>query len=136
MCPMNDEPSIVGEWPSLRGGEIQELIAQEFWCDGKLEDEANVLYLKVSNEWHRLYFDYEIVFWQKGPNGIDDPSADRGKEFGYPLRDLKEELGLNDQTIVECTRELLSNGVAVLFQFSNGKHIQVSSVDDQTKIKT
>lgn len=133
---MNDESSIIGDWPVFSGGEIQELIAQEFWCDGKLEDEANVIYLKVSNEWHRLYFDYEIIFWKKGPNGIDDPNADRGKDFGYTLRDLKAELGLKNQTIIECTKEVLLKGVAVLFRFSNGKNIQVSSVNDQTKIKT
>lgn len=85
---MNEDVSIVGEWPNLIGGVVQEVIAQEFWCDRELEDEANVLYLKVSDKWHRLYFDYEVIFWQTGSNGLDDPSAYRGKEFGYPLRDL------------------------------------------------
>lgn len=132
---MNEDASIVGEWPNLIGGVVQEIIAQEFWCDGILEDEANVLYLKVSDKWHRLYFDYEIIFWKTGPNGIDDPSADRGKEFGNPLRDLVQELDLSGQKITKCERLILPNGIAVNFQFSNGVTTVISSINDQTKIK-
>ncbi len=132
---MNEDASIVGEWPRLIGGVVQEIVAQEFWCDGTLEDEANILYLKISDKWHRLYFDYEIIFWKTGPNGINDYNADRGKEFGYPLRDLVRELDLFGQTLTKCEKLILPNGVAVNFEFSNGVNIVVSSINDQTKIK-
>ncbi len=129
------KPSINGEWPKLENRTIEKLIAQEFWCDEKLEDEANVLYIKASGEWYRLYFDDEIVFWRNGSNGLQDETASRNQEFGYPLVDWGHKLGVEGATVSSCTSRLTSEGAQVEFVFSNGRSLAVESIDDQTRIK-
>ncbi|WP_444918331.1 hypothetical protein [Microbulbifer sp. JMSA003] len=41
---MIDKISINGDWPEIENKELEKLIAQEFWCENKREDQANILY--------------------------------------------------------------------------------------------
>jgi hypothetical protein len=54
----SEELSVNGEWPDLKTKIIEKLIAQEYWYKGKLDEAANVIWLKISGKWFRLYFDY------------------------------------------------------------------------------
>ena len=128
-----NELSINGEWPSLENSVIEELIAQEFWSEGKCEDQVNVLYVKVSGNWVRLYFDYSIIFWRSGDNGVHDEGADRSM---YPLIDLGAQLGVVGNKITSCVGSLIDGGAQVKFKFSGGQSLTVQSINDATLIKT
>src|SRR6478672_3831919 len=55
---------INGTVPDLIGRVCDGLLAQAFLQHGDLVESANILYLHVADVWHRLYFDYGIVFWR------------------------------------------------------------------------
>ena len=127
------ELSINGEWPELENEEVEGLVAQEFWCDGECEDQANILYLRASGEWFRLYFDYSIIFWRPGDNGFQNEDVDRSM---YPLVDLGRDLGVVGSKILSCVGSLISGGAQVEFKFSNGQSLTVQSINDVTSVKT
>lgn len=112
------ELSINGEWPELDNKEVEELIAQEFWYDGECKDQANVLYIRASGKWFRLYFDYSIIFWRPGDNGFQNEYADRSI---YPFINFGKELSVIGSKISSCVGGLIEGGAQVEFIFSNGK---------------
>src|SRR6516165_3282035 len=62
--PVLEELDINGDPPALAGLTCQELLVQQYWYSGRLEDEANVIFLKFGQRWYRLYFDSGIIFWR------------------------------------------------------------------------
>lgn len=52
---------VVGKQPSLIGWPFEEFIAQEYWYENQLAEEANVFWIKQKGEWHHLCFD-EVDF--------------------------------------------------------------------------
>lgn len=57
-------PEINGVEPPLVGRSPDVLLGQEYWHCGKLKEPAYVSFLSVDSQWHRLYFEYDIVFWR------------------------------------------------------------------------
>ncbi|WP_413663483.1 hypothetical protein ACG1BZ_20780 [Microbulbifer sp. CNSA002] len=133
---MMDKISINGDWPEIENKELEKLIAQEFWCKNKREDQANILYIKVSGDWIRVYVDYEILFWRSGNNGLEDPKASRETDFGYPLIDWGKTLGIEGTVIKSVSANRITGGAQIEFKFSNNKVFKVQSIDDYTTIKT
>ena len=72
-----EEVEVNGYWPKIKRQTLQEMIVQQFWYEGVLEEPANVVYLKVNNGWFRLYFDYGIVLWRKDNEGLEDELASK-----------------------------------------------------------
>ncbi|WP_444888420.1 hypothetical protein [Microbulbifer sp. JMSA008] len=44
-----EEFEVNGHWPQIENQSLQEMIVQEFWYDGVLEEPANVVYLKIDS---------------------------------------------------------------------------------------
>lgn len=125
-----------GHWPKIEKQSLQEMIVQEFWYDGVLEESANVVYLKINSHWFRLYFDCGIVFWRQDNEGLEDDFASRSNDTGYPLIDLAENLRVKGAEIIQCRGRIIAGGSEVEFQFSDNPPIIFQCINDVTSIKT
>ncbi|WP_148261962.1 hypothetical protein [Methylomonas methanica] len=131
-----EELSVNGEWPDLKTKVVEKLIAQEYWYKGELVEAANVLWLKVSGKWHRLYFDYGIVFWRESNEEPHYVKPDANEDYDYPLNDLTEKYNLYGKTIESCEGAVIAGGSQVVFKFVNSKTIIFKSINDSTSIET
>ena len=131
-----EELEVNGYWPQIEKQSLQEMIVQEFWYEGVLEEPANVVYLNINGHWFRLYFDYGIVFWRQDNEGLEDELASRGNDTGYPLIDLAENLCLKGTKIMQCIGKVIPGGSEVEFQFSDKPPIIFQCINDVTSIKT
>jgi hypothetical protein len=116
--------------PDIKNKILGEMYVQEYWYDGTLEEEANVVYLKISDNWFRLYFDHTIIFWRQ--------NEDDFKPFNdstYKLRNLGVELGINNSTIIDFHMAQGETCSKVSFIFDN-KNVSFVCVGDTTSIET
>jgi len=132
---MDSNLSINGEWPQLEGKLLQEMLCHEMYYEGKLEELANVVYLKVDEKWHRLYFDYEIIFWRNENTAPKDYTMPEYSSY-FKLADVASKYSFKDSMIVEVTAHRVENGVEVGIYFNNGKKIIFSSINDVSNYRT
>lgn len=134
---MIDELDINGEPPFLDDQRLDELKVQSFWYNGVLEEEANVIFLKVAGKWHRLYFDCGIIFWRpetKGPKEFNFINDD-GSESSFPVINLGADRRLVGKIIESYTMEAIEGGSKVDFTFEGGEVINFINIDDITTIR-
>ncbi|PPD04180.1 MAG: hypothetical protein CTY29_06665 [Methylobacter sp.] len=132
----SEELSVNGEWPDLKTKIIEKLIAQEYWYKGKLNEAANVIWLKISGKWFRLYFDYGIVFWRESNEEPHYVKPEANEDYDYPLNDLTEKYNLSGKAIESCEGSVISGGSQVVFKIENGKTIKFKNINDATSIET
>jgi hypothetical protein len=87
---MVEDLEIYGTPPDIEGKYIDEIYVQPFCYDGKISDEANVVFIKFEGKWWRLYFDFGMIYWQKTE---DAPSVftywdEDGTEHHHPVIDI------------------------------------------------
>ena len=137
---MFTEPSgselIVGKQPNLVGQPFEEFIAQEYWHENQLAEEANVIWIKQKGLWHHLCFDEDIVFWRSVDKGPTYQKPKKDDIWDFPLRDLNEVYGLADQNLREIQHKVIEAKASIEFKFSNGFALKVTSENDTTKIET
>src|SRR5210317_1276558 len=105
--------------PLLTNQLCEELVCQQYWYQGKLAQEVDVLLLKVNGRWHQLYFDEGIVFWrlqQQAPVPVEQQAGD---PFAYPLIDIGEKFAIQGAVITDCTTEPLVEGARVTLVFED-----------------
>lgn len=124
-----DEISINGKQPKLEGLKLLELICHEMYYDGKLEELANVSYLYVDRKWHRLYFDYDIVFWRTHDSA---PQSYEMEELNcsFVAVDVAEKFKLKNEVIKSISPKIVNSGVEVEFTFNSGKVLVFSNIND------
>jgi len=127
-----DIPEIDGEWPDLAGKALQGLIAQECWYGKTLEEEANVVLIKVDGRWFHLYFDMGIIFWRTSSDEPHESKLADRVGYSYHLKDLGKELGLEGRLVEGMTARPVPGGVAVELSFEGGKRICFKNVDNLT----
>jgi hypothetical protein len=121
--------SVNGEPPQLAGLRCDAILCVEYWHAGRLVEPCNVTYLCFEGAWHRLYFDYGIIFWRRdegGPQPFDAPEM----ESTYPVVDLASKRGLAGACLSGYRMEPIERGSCVTFVFENGHRLAFSSVDD------
>lgn len=90
---MHEQLDINGKIPALTGLVCQELLCQQYWYKGQLEEEANIIYLKFGDVWHRLYFDCSMIFWRSNDSTpVNYQLKDEG--YNYPIVDLAQKFDL------------------------------------------
>ena len=105
---MDEELEINGIWPVLENGMLEELLCSEMWYQGKLEEPANVIFLKVNGNWYRLYFNYGIIFWRvdkEGPKEYTMPKY----ESHFKVVDVGRNYGLVNNLIESVVGRVLPN---------------------------
>ncbi len=136
MCMEIDSLEIDGDWPDFEGKRLQQLLAQECWYQKNLEEEANVVLIKVEECWYHLYFDIGIVFWRISSDEPHESKPQETEEFSYHLRNLGVDLDLAGRVIQSCTAKAIPGGSEVEFWFEDGKKILFKNVDNLTSYET
>ncbi len=118
-----------GTQPDLVGKRCEEMIALEYWHEGKLVDPANVVHLNFDGDWHLLYFDSGIVFWRddtRVPESFEAPEIDAS----YRAFDLAEVHALRGAKLTSLEAEPIEAGSQVRFGFEGDKQITFRNVRD------
>ena len=129
-----EDLDIVGEWPTFQGKTLEQLIAQQSWFEGELDDEANVVWLQISGEWHRLYFDSEAVYWSTASSGPRLPEGDADAP-DFPLNDLGAKHDLIGQAVTQVDGGWADQTSTVTFHFENGKALTFRNRFDTTTVR-
>ena len=128
---MSDALEIDGTQPSIEGNVCEELTAVQYWYGGKLVDPANVIHMKFSGSWYRLYFDHAITHWRQDnapPEGFEAKEIDAS----YRLDDIASSRNLRGKTLRSIQCETVSSGSKVTFAFESGPTLEITSVNDRS----
>ena len=132
---MTDQPlwdlDVNGDPPPLAGEICEALLLQQFVHAGEVVETANVIHLKFSGEWHRLYFDHGIVFWRKSV-GAPEAWSDTEEHWQNPLFDLGSHAGVVGSRVSYYAMTPPPEGSSVEFVFAHGKRVVFEDVADRT----
>lgn len=126
---------INGIQPKLEGHVCEALICQQYWYNGKRENEVDVLYIKADGRSYQLYFENGVVFWrnqQEIPHAFEQ---EPGSPLSYPLVDLGEKYKLKDRLIIDVKFEPLPDGVKASMEFENGGELVIYHQDNRCEIR-
>lgn len=126
---MPADVEVIGTEPELQGLCCEELICEGFVADGKLEADANVVFIRAGGFWHRLVIDAGVVFWRKQEQE-PTPWVVPEKDWFYPHRNVAEEFGLSGQEIDSIRIGRQNDAVEVLVCFRNGKSFALKNAND------
>ncbi len=132
---MDEKLEINGVWPVLESGMLEELLCSEMWYQGKVEESANVIYIKVNGSWHRLYFDYGIIFWRKDKEGPKEYAMPE-YESHFNVVDVGRKYNLVNNLIESVVGHVLPKGSEIIFRLANEKTITFSNIEDNTTYET
>ena len=121
--------------PKLSNQVCEALICQQYWYQGKLEQEVDALFIKVNEHWHRLYFDAGIVFWriqEDAPKPVESQATD---PFVYPLIDVSEKFDIKNCIITDYATEPMLEGVQVSIVFENKGSLIITHSDNKTALR-
>jgi hypothetical protein len=121
--------------PRLTEQLCEQLICQQYWYQGKLVQEVDVLYLKVNGRWHQLYFEEGIVFWRTQrhePLSIEQQEA---SPFDYPLIDIGQKFGIKDCIITDCITEPSVEGARVTLVFADKGSLFITHSEGKTRLQ-
>src|SRR5262245_66541646 len=83
-----------------------EFRVQQFWLEGRLADEWNVLFLRLSSRWVRFFFDAGVFFWKRQSPSL--PAKHENNEY----RLVRPEIAnvIEGRTILAASFSQLSSG--------------------------
>ena len=124
---------VIGATPHLESLRCDELLCEQYWHKGQLEEPANVIYLRCGDEWHRLCIDYGTIFWRT--------QKERPTPYLMPvwqgesrLDDLGVRIGIANHVIVSFEQAAIEGGAEVVLQFDNGQVLTLRNINDHTTI--
>jgi len=126
---------IDGIQPKLEGHVCESLICQQYWYNGKLDDEVDVLFIKADGRCYQLYFENGVVFWRTQQEVPQPFEYKQGDKFTYPFVDLGEKYQLNNRLITGLIVEPLPQGAKVHMQFENGGDLVLYHQENRTEIR-
>jgi hypothetical protein len=125
------QPPTYGTAPALVGAKLDALLCEAFIHRGKLQANANAVFLLVGGNWWRLALDAGTIHWRI-QNTAPEPWSVPASGWSYPHTDVGEEANLVGHK-VEYVRSGAEGAVArVELGFSNGKRFIVSNMNDST----
>jgi hypothetical protein len=114
----------------IAGHKCEAFLYQEYWHDGQLVNEANVLFLKTdSNLWQRICFDCGVLFWREEKEATSPPSQGR---HDYPLIDLGLKYNLNGRRIEKLWQSLVPMQGEFGLSFEGGTQIILRNSNDRS----
>jgi hypothetical protein len=124
---------INGSQPTLTGQTCEEILCQEYWYRGELKNPANVIHLRCGGRWHRLYFDWGVVFWRE--DGDEPAGYCEWKEGDDEFRtvDIGKQLDLCGRVVESVVATPIEAGSQVAFRFEGGRRLVFSCENDVTK---
>ena len=107
----------------LEGRRCSKFLAQQYWLDGRLEDEWNVLFLGFSDGTYvRFLFDSGEFFWREEAPSL--PDTFEGHDYRMVEPAFSREVNGRSIAAVLFT-SLISGGRAVSFSFVEGGALHV-----------
>ncbi len=126
-----NELTVIGDWPELSGQVLDQVLCQEFWCEGKLEEPAYAVGLVVSGEAYRLRLNAGTIFLRKGERLDTLPNQPNGM-IQYKVVDLSETEGLGGAIIAGFEKRALPSGTEVAITFEDGRRLSFVNRDEVT----
>lgn len=121
--------------PRLTNQVCEELFCQQYRYRGKVQQEIDVLLLKINGRWHQLYFDEGIVFWRIQADEPRTVETQPGDPFSYPLIDLGQKYRLKQAVISDCITEPLLDGARLSFIFEHKGTLIASHCNNMTALR-
>ena len=121
--------------PRLTEQLCEEIICQQYWHQGKLVQEVDILFLKVNRRWHQLYFDTGMVFWRIQKVAPVQVEQQAGDTFSYPLINIGEKFAIQNCIIVDCITESLGEGSRVTLVFEDKGSLLITYSDNNTRLQ-
>jgi hypothetical protein len=116
----------------LEGQRCSKFLVQQYWLDGQLEGEWNVLFFGLSDETYvRFLFDSGEFFWRE--EAPSPPESFDGHDYRLAEPDFSGRLiGHSIDSVLFSS--LASGGRTVTFGFANGGSLHVHHHDDQSVV--
>jgi hypothetical protein len=126
---------INGIQPKLEGHICEELICQQYWYNGKMANDVDVLFIKADDRAYQLYFDNGVVFWRNQHNMPHSFDKAPGDAFEYPLIDIGEKYHLKNRLITGLKIEPIPEGAKVTFEFENDGILVIYHQENHAEIR-
>jgi len=117
--------------PDVREQVCDALLVKEYWYRGELASEANVLFLRLNDVWHRFFIDAGVVFWKTVE--APDPPADEA-EHSFRLTDIGAGHGLMGRRLSAIEAIDLPGGGALRLAFEGGPTIILNNQNDASRL--
>lgn len=121
--------------PRLNSQACEEFICQQYRYRGRLQQEVDVLLLKVNGRWHQLYFENGTVYWRLQGEAPKVRAAQPDDPLSHPLVDLGENYKLKECVIADCITEPLLDGARISFVFEHKGTLVVSHSNNNTSLR-
>jgi hypothetical protein len=129
------ELEVHGTPPELASLACDELLCEQYWHEGSLEEPANVIFLRFASDWHRLCFDHGIVFWRT-QSERPAPYAMPSLESETRIDDLGARLGVAGRVLNSYEARAVPGGSEIEFRFAGGVNVLFRNVGDHTEVIT
>ena|SRR6266403_4362998 len=109
-----------------------EFMVQQFWHQGRLANEWNVLFLKLANgPWLRFFFDAGVFFWR-----TEEPSLPENHEDNqYRLAKPDVAKAVEGRTIVDAVFSALKSGGRTLtLELDDGMALHLHNDKDRSSV--
>ena len=118
----------------IAGHKCEAFLCQQYWHEGQLVEEANVLFLKTdSNLWQRICFDSGVLFWREEKEASSPPSQG---PHGYPLVDLAAKYNLGGRRIERVWQSLVPMQGELGLSFEGDTQIILRNSNDRSILET
>ncbi|KGF72300.1 hypothetical protein DO97_10865 [Neosynechococcus sphagnicola sy1] len=99
------------------------MFSSTFFEGQQITDQVNVAYLRFAEQWYRLYFECETIFWRMS----EPPEAAENSDLSYGLllNDLSGMESVVGQTVQSVAYTAFESGdVRATIMFTNGKSLE------------
>jgi hypothetical protein len=131
-APDFNVPDIVGDPPYLSGKVCNALISERIFHNGELYAEANVIYLKADETWHRLFLDVGIIHWRPQDHA-PQPFVVTQEDLTHSHFDIAEDAHLIGVPFSSYDMQANEAGCSITFHFQNGRRVVFDESMDRTR---
>ncbi len=121
--------------PRLNNQVCEEILCQQYYYRGQLQQDVDVLLLKVNGRWHQLYFDEGVVFWRLQEHEPEAVEAQTNDPMSYPIIDVGEKFALKQSVISDYVTEPFLGGARVSFVFEDKGTLIVLHKSNKTSLR-
>lgn len=117
--------------PDVADAVCEAVLVQAYYYRGRLVSEANVLFLRLGDGWHRVFIEAGVVFWQR-VEALD--SAGEYDRHHYPLTDLGAAYGFAGKRLSGITAVDLPSGGELRLSFMGAPTLVFRNVDAESRV--
>lgn len=122
--------TINGDEPNILGRKCEGFVLSQIQESLRITDPANVVYLKFTGDWFRLYFDGDTIFWRKDEEISLDP-VNSNIDCCTTILNLNEMDGVVGFTLESIDYNSSEVGVSVKLIFLQGKILEFAHDGNQ-----